>query len=114
MCFCVSEVGKVRVELCLLGVELGRFGSEACVGVGSVCSGRVMGGVGEISSGGLSERCGWGSPSERGARGSANEAGGDMQCDTVCDVALSCSSGLVEEVRWVNIVVVLSVPCERY
>ena len=93
-------------------MELGSVGSEACAGVGSVCSGRVVGGMGKISGGGLGGRCGWGSPGERGARGSANEAGGDMQCDAVCDVALYRSSGLVEEMRWVNIVVVLSVPCE--
>ena len=110
--FCMSEVGKARIELCLIGMELSSLGSEACVGVRSVCSGRVMSGVGKIRSRGLSARCGWGSPNGRGARGSANEARGDMQCDAVCDVALYCSSGLVEEVRWVYIVVVLSVPCE--
>ena len=87
MCFCGSEARKVGVKLCLVGMQLGIVGGEACVGVGTGCCGSVMGGVGVSGGGG------------RGARGSANESGRDVQCDAVCDVALSRLPGLVEDVR---------------
>ena len=105
MCFCVSKAGKVGVELCLVGMQLGIVGGEACVGVGSGCCGSVMGGVSVNGGGGRGGR---------GARGSTNETGRDVQCDAVCDVALSRLPGLVVYMRWVYVVVVLSVPCECY